>query len=258
MVIHLYNTPPDTRQLLPRRFERKYYVSPPNTDMSYALIRQICLADKEYPSEQINSLYFDTADLDQYERSSSGDFRKDKVRIRWYGCETTLSGIQTAFIELKSREGFSGMKQRLKLSVPADNLTLDNLSRGIVPKSMLMATLARFGFFLTEPLQPIIKISYWRYRFCEIMTGQRVSLDCHIRSTMIIPGFGNGEKDLELPGAVIEIKGNIIELPKTLQQARILNIDWTRFSKYSACIDGHNEQLGLVGRLSPSGRIISL
>jgi hypothetical protein len=37
---------------------------------------------------------------------------------------------------------------------------------------------------------------------------------------------------------------------------RLLNIDWTRFSKYSACIDSHTEGLGSVGRVSPSGRII--
>ena len=37
--------------------------------------------------EQINSLYFDTPDLDQHERSLAGEFAKDKVRIRWYGSE---------------------------------------------------------------------------------------------------------------------------------------------------------------------------
>ena len=104
-----------------------------------------------------------------------------------------------------------------------------------------MDTLARFGYFPNEILLPVIKISYWRYRFSEIMTEQRLSLDCHIRSTMIIPGPGNGEKELEVPGAVIEIKGQAMELPEALKQARILYTDWTRFSKYSACIDSHTE-----------------
>jgi hypothetical protein len=119
-----------------------------------------------------------------------------------------------------------------------------------------METLARFAYFLPEMLQPVIKVSYWRYRFTEIMTGQRVSLDCHIHSTMTIAGLGNGEQALELPGAVIEIKGKTMELPETLTRARILDTDWTRFSKYSACIDAHQEKPGSVGRLSPSGRIV--
>ena len=194
--------------------------------------------------------------MDQYEKSSSGDFQKDKVRLRWYGKEEKFNGMQPIFIELKSRQGFAGTKQRLKLMVPPDNLALDNLIKGIIPKTVLVNTLARFGYFLPEMLQPVIKISYWRYRFSEVMTGQRVSLDCNIRSTMIMPGAGNGEKELMLPGSVIEIKGQSMDLPTTLKQARMLDTDWTRFSKYSACIDSHAEEPGSVGQLSPSGRII--
>ena len=67
----------------------------------------ICITASEYPSEQINSLYFDTVELDQHERSSSGDYSKDKVRIRWYGEDNNLRGIQTVFLELKSRRGFA-------------------------------------------------------------------------------------------------------------------------------------------------------
>jgi hypothetical protein len=140
--------------------------------------------------------------------------------------------------------------------VSAERLAPENLEKGIIPRTVLMETLARFGYFSFEILQPVIKISYWRYRFSEIMTGQRVSLDCHIRSTMIVPGLGNGEKELELPGAVIEIKGKTMELPETLTRARMLYTDWTRFSKYSACVDAHQEEPGSVGRLSPSGRIV--
>jgi hypothetical protein len=47
-----------------------------------------------------------------------------------------------------------------------------------------------------------------------------------------------------------------MELPVTLIRARILDTDWTRFSKYSASIDAHNEKPGTIGRLSPSGKVI--
>jgi hypothetical protein len=257
MAVQLYSASIITT-ILPKRFERKYYLAPREVGLAYGLLRQSCLADGEYPSEQINSLYFDTADLDQYERSASGDFRKDKVRIRWYSEDTYISGTQAVFIELKSRQGFVGMKQRFKLLVPAGNLALSSLAKGIVPKTRLIDTLASFGYFPPRLLQPVIKISYWRYRFSEIMTGQRVCLDCRIRSTMIMPGSGNGERELELPGSVIEIKGQTMEIPATLKRARMLHTDWTRFSKYSACIDAHTEKPGTVGRLSPSGRIVRL
>jgi hypothetical protein len=256
MVVQLYGMPINHIETLPERFERKYYLAPGQVGFAHGLLHHTCLAANKYPSEQINSLYFDTADLDQYERSAAGDFQKDKVRIRWYGADLKSGGMQDIFVELKSKQGFAGTKRRFKLHIPAESLALENLGRGIVPGTLLAETLAKLGYFALAMLQPIIKISYWRYRFSEVMTGQRVSLDCHIRSTMVIPGFGNGEKELELPGAVIEIKARVIELPPTLTRARILGTDWTRFSKYSACIDSHTETPGSVGWLSPSGRII--
>jgi hypothetical protein len=258
MAVQLYGVPINTISTLPERFERKYYLAPREVEFARGLLRQICLPAREYPSEQINSLYFDTVYLDQHERSASGDYYKDKVRIRWYGEDKDMNGMQTIFIELKSKQAFASTKQRLKLLVSAESLTLDNLGKGIIPRTLLVETLARFGYFPAQILLPVIRISYWRYRFSEIMTEQRVSLDCHIRSTMIMPGWGNGEKELELPGAVIEIKGQSMELPEALKRVRILDTDWTRFSKYSACIDAHIEKPGAVGRLSSSGRIVRI
>jgi hypothetical protein len=258
MVIQMYRNAADATDELPKRFERKFYLTPAKIGLAYGLLRNTCLPDDEYASEQINSLYFDTLGLEQHERSSSGDFYKDKIRIRWYSDGEDLHEMETIFIELKSKQGFASTKQRLELQVPAEDLTLNRLGRGIVHRTMLVDTLAKFGHFPAEMLQPVIKISYWRYRFSEFTTGQRVSLDCNIRSTMIIPGPGNGERELELPGGIIEIKGRTMELPITLRHMRMLDIDWSRFSKYSACIDSHTETPGTVGRLSPSGRIVRL
>lgn len=240
---------------LAERIERKFYVAPQKVGFAYGLLRQICCRDGEFPSELINSLYFDTADLEQHNDSLSGNLVKNKVRIRWYGEDKHIREKEAIFIELKSRRGFSSTKQRLKLEVPSENLRLPRLGHGIIPRSFLMDTLARFGYF-PPPILPVIKISYWRYRFRELLSGQHVALDTNIRSTMILPGEGNGEKELELPGSVIEIKGRSIELPLSLKYLGVLDIDWSRFSKYSTCIDAHKEVAGSIGRLSPSGRII--
>jgi hypothetical protein len=241
---------------LPQRIERKFFIVPRNIGLAYMLLRQVCRLASEYPEEQINSLYFDTPDLEQHNRSLSGEFRKDKVRIRWYGADENPQDEMAVFLELKSREGFASAKQRRRLLVPSEHLKLSSLSNGIVPKSTLIDTMSGFGYFPTKPLQPIIKISYWRYRFTEILTGVRVALDCHIRSTMIAREIGYGERELELPGGVIEVKGSNMELPITLRHMKIMDLDWSRFSKYSYCIDSHSGKLGTVGRLSPSGKII--
>ena len=257
MAVQLYNSPIfSEKNRLPERFERKFYIYPAEIGLAYNLLHQICIKDSDFHSEQINSLYFDSVDLDQHEKSTSGDYRKDKIRIRWYGKELDRSGTQIVFVELKSRHGFAGTKQRTKLEIPVERLETNDLYKGIIPHCRLMEILAKYGYYPREIIRPVIRISYWRYRFSEVLTGQRVSLDCHINSTMILPGSGNGERNLELPGAVIEIKGEKMELPVTLMRARILDTDWTRFSKYSASIDAHSENPGIIGRLSPSGRVI--
>jgi len=256
MAVHLSGAPNGSVSALPERFERKYYLPPRDVGLAYGLLRHTCLADRFYARGQVNSLYFDTAELEQHERSDSGDYFKDKVRIRWYGERWDSSPIQVVFLELKSRRGFVGTKQRRRIQVPAVQLAPENLGRGIVPTTLLAETLALFGRFPAGKLLPVVAISYWRYRFCEIATGQRVSLDCHIRSTALLPGMGHGETQLELPGAIVEIKGRTMELPATLRSARMLQMDWARFSKYSACLDAHMEQPGMFGRLSPSGRAV--
>lgn len=238
------------------RFERKFHVMTPEVGLVYGLLNHICLLDGEFPSEQINSLYFDTTGLDQHERSSEGDFTKDKIRIRWYGTGCHQEEEQTVFLELKSRRGFSSTKQRIKLRVAGEALSLRMLSKGIVERSFLSDALWGFGYFPQEPVIPVIKISYWRYRFSDIITGQRVSLDCHIRSTMILPGAGNGVNELELPGAVIEIKGRTMELSPALRKLKVFYLDWSRFSKYSSCIDSHCDDPGTTGYLSPSGKLL--
>jgi hypothetical protein len=239
-----------------QRIERKFFVLPRNIELAYALLRQFCHLDSEYPREQINSLYFDTEDLEQYVKSSSGDFRKHKVRIRWYHTLDDYRGEAPVFLELKSREGFAGYKKRQRLLVPVDCLEPINLGKGIIPVATLIDTMASFGHYLEMPIRPIIIISYWRYRFTELLTGMRVNLDCSIRSTIVNRSLGYGEGELKLAGGVIEVKGHKMELPITLRKMNLLDLDWSRFSKYSSCLDSHLSGPDTMARLWPSGRIV--
>ncbi len=238
-----------------QRFERKFYIIPQRVDLAYALLRQFCRPDSQYPHGRINSLYFDTPDLDQHERSAAGEYNKDKVRIRWYGEKEMLPETVPAFLELKSRRGFASSKKREKFQVLSETLRVNRLGAGIIDRKVLVDTVAGFGHFTQQPLRPIITVSYLRYRFTEIFSGIRVSLDYDIRSTFVARGFGNGERELQLRGAVIEVKGPTMELPTTLRRMKLLDTDWSRFSKYSHCIDSHLEDPGAMARLWPSGRV---
>jgi hypothetical protein len=239
-----------------QRFERKFTVVPMKTGFALALLRQVCRADKDYPHDRVNSLYYDTADLDQYQRSAAGEFKKNKVRIRWYGSDIKDAAEVPVYLELKSREGFASSKQRQKFLVPPDLIELENLSRGILDRRVIADTLSSFGYFPEKPLHPVIVISYYRYRFNEILTGVRVSFDYDIRASVVAPELGRRDRKITLPNSVIEVKGPSIELPYTLRRMYMLDVDWSRFSKYGTCLDVHFTEPGSVARSWPSGRVV--
>ncbi len=239
-----------------QRIERKFFIFPKNIGFAHTLLRQVCRLDSEYPEGLVNSLYFDTPDLDQYTRSSSGEFRKDKVRIRWYDKIEDYQGTVPVFLELKTRQGFASSKQRQRFLAPAQQLDIGYLRAGIIDKPILVDTLAGFGHYPEKPLQPVIMISYWRYRFTEMMTGVRVCLDYGIRSTFVARQLGYGERNLQLRGGVIEVKGTSWDLPLTLRRMKLLDTDWSRFSKYGYCIESHMSRPSSISRLWPSGRVI--
>jgi hypothetical protein len=51
---------------LPRRIERKFFVAPTDRGSLWPAAAN-CRLDGQFPSEQINSLYFDTSGLDEYQ-----------------------------------------------------------------------------------------------------------------------------------------------------------------------------------------------
>ncbi len=259
----------DERRSVSERVEQKFFVSPRRMALVLAHLVRTCRWDAQYPTEQINSLYFDTPGLEQHERSLSGEFAKSKVRIRWYGSEhdphdaaSTCQPVPSqpdcgasvpVWLELKSRRGFASTKLRRAMDVPGASLAPLALVAGIVSSSTLVHTMADFGFFPVGRLCPIVVVTYWRRRFVEPRTGIRVSLDSRIRSTMVLPGVGRGEKGLELPGAVVEVKGPRLDLPQCLRLLGQVGSSWTRYSKYSSSVEAHMSTIGAVSRLWPSG-----
>ena len=82
---------------LRERVEQKFFITPDRMTAALALLRRTCRPDPEHPVGQVNSLYFDTFDLEEHARSDAGDFAKDKIRIRWYGDELdphSTSGVK--------------------------------------------------------------------------------------------------------------------------------------------------------------------
>lgn len=224
---------------LVQRFERKFAIHPRYSGFALAFLRQVCRPDAQYPANRITSLYYDTNDFDQYIRSASGEFKKDKIRIRWYDNLSKEDREVPVYLELKSRQGFASSKQRERLLVETKRLVPGNIPKGIIDKQLLLNTLASFGHFPSEPLKPIILISYLRHRFTEMQTGVRVSFDYNINAISVTPELSHRNREIHLTDSVIEVKGPSLELPVTLRRMRILDTDWSRYSKYGYCIEAY-------------------
>jgi hypothetical protein len=222
-----------------RRFERKFEVPARYSGLARSLVRQTCRKDREYPEGRVNSLYFDSRDLDQYEISDSGDYAKNKVRIRWYGETLPDSGDVTVWVELKKRDGFACSKQRTNITIPVRDLSLSELQNGIIPAVRLEEILAGFGYFPPKQLGPVVMISYHRYRFNEMSTGFRVSVDEDIRAVIAAPTLARTEREIRVANGVIEVKGPTMDLPPTLRRMSFLDARWSRFSKYGTVLDLH-------------------
>jgi len=237
------------------RFERKFFVCPERVAFARSMMTHLCLPDGKYPHGKINSLYFDTPDLDHFQKSDDGNYERYKVRIRWYDNAACQDGDVPVYLELKAKRGFASRKNRRKFLVPAERLRKLQNGNTIINRNVIIQTLAEFGYFSDEAMMPVIMISYERLRFMEILTGTRMSLDWRINSSLTSHGYGYGQPGLTLDGAVIEIKGPTMEIPLSIRPIGSTGIDWTRFSKYASCLEAQMDKPGSAGLTSPSGRI---
>ena len=242
-----------------QRIERKFFILPRNLGFARTLMNDVCRPDRKFPEGQVNSLYYDTIDLAQYMRSVDGDFRKHKVRIRWYDKLEDYDGDIPIFVELKLREGLASTKRRQRLLVPPRYLERESLKSGIIDSMTLARILAAFRYFPDRPLRPVVLLSYHRHRFTEVMTGARVSLDYDIRSTLVARELGYGERHLKLRGGILEIKRLSMDLsPVLVRRVKLLNTEWSRYSKYGQCIEAHLSHPSATARLWPSGKVVKV
>ena len=62
-----------------------------------------------YPPRQVNNIYFDTARYDGLNANLSGAGEREKLRLRWYGLDTTL--VVGGNLERKRKQGMAGWKE---------------------------------------------------------------------------------------------------------------------------------------------------
>jgi hypothetical protein len=240
---------------LSRRFERKFFLPTAQIPFAAHLLMHCCVKDRQYHKGTIHSVYYDTHDGDALYDSSEGNPIRNKIRIRWYDTPQETSPTTPVFLELKSKDGFAGTKQRKKILVPTERLTNPGMRASILDLTTIHQTLFQFGHCPEGLLHPMIYISYRRLRFEDLLTGMRISLDWCIQSSMVPQHLNGHGGPLLMHGGVVEIKGPTTDIPRTVQSIRYLGTDWSRYSKFAGCLEAHAENPGSVGRVWPSGRV---
>jgi len=218
------------------RFERKFPL-PPGTETSILawLLAGAC-PDRDYPEGVINSVYFDTPTLEYLFDALNGDFRKRKIRLRWYD-RAPGNGDRLAFLEVKSKRG--ALSEKLRRPVvfnPSDDDPLKAIERLQVPK-----ILSELNVIESSWLRPVLRIRYCRRRFMDPHDGTPISLDTGIESLLLDRSLAASPGWLPLRNAVVEIKGQETAIPRCLHQARRHMQVWTSFSKYAQCLTAHLE-----------------
>lgn len=124
-----------------------------------------------YPARQVNSIYFDTLDLDSFAENLAGISERRKARLRWYGrSHRDAAGI----FEVKFKRNRLGWKQSQRIEQLLDidgscwRDLLGTLRRELSPQLRL---------FLVEDQVPAVLLSYQREYYQSFDGSTRVTLD---------------------------------------------------------------------------------
>ena len=162
---------------------------------------------KSFPDRKINSIYFDTHDLDYFKDGEEGTTPRVKVRYRWYDNEGFFNG----YVELKKKYNFYSIKNRHKLKI---------YSNYDLRKNIIKIT----GKFLS----PTLRVSYKRKYFVDTK-GNRYTLDTNISYSSLSESFLKiGFKNVSY--SILEIKKNIDNI--SVDDISKFGPNVQRYSKY--------------------------
>lgn len=177
--------------------------------------RHCLVPDRQYPTAEISSIYFDTAAGRAYEEKRSSEYLKKKLRLRWYAGDAADGGkLRPCFLEIKQKTGAKRRKDRIGLSLEPRYLCnpcehREELRR--LPEIRVFEKL--WG---GESLEPVSLIRYRRHRYLDIDTGARIAVDTGIVGRSLLPAALHDRLAVSLDVGVLEIKGSARDLPPQL------------------------------------------
>jgi len=153
------------------RYERKFLISElskKNVDMLVKL--HPYLFYEVFSRRQVNNVYFDTFNLQNYYDNVEGSSDRVKVRIRWYG--NLFGHIEKPILEIKIKTGLLGTKKLVKLD-PFNfsaQTNMSNILKGISDNNIIQ------NFNLLS-LKPTLLNRYLRNYYLSADGNYRITID---------------------------------------------------------------------------------
>tara|TARA_B110000091_G_C13616200_1_gene390956 strand:- start:77 stop:754 length:678 start_codon:yes stop_codon:yes gene_type:complete len=171
----------------PNRFEKKWLFK--NTfypEVLLSLYRSKFFFRQQHTPRFINSIYFDTNNLDCINDNLDGTNIRKKFRVRWYGNNKSLNNPN---LEIKYKKNFESYKKIYLLG------KFKNLDFTDINNIKLLSKYINNNILLNQNLKPINLIQYKRLYLISSNNLIRATLDYDIKSKKIInflnPFFSN-------------------------------------------------------------------
>lgn len=216
------------------RYERKFLVD----SLDAALVRLIvkrhpAMFIEAYPPRQVNNLYLDTDEMDNYHANLNGAAQRTKVRVRWY--DQVFGSITSPVLEFKIKDGLVGTKE----SHPFPPFHLDdNFSRWYFQQQVGEAGLPDLVYHHLRTMHVVLCNHYQRWYYVTRDRRCRLTVDHRMTYYRVGTLYNIWMNRLDYDSHVIvELK---YEKPFELQADKIagfLPFRITRNSKYVTGIE---------------------
>lgn len=214
------------------RYELKAVVEEPALPSVQAWLRlhEACFSVR-FPARRVNSLYFDTPNLDSFADNLSGVSQRHKVRLRWYGASS--DPVQVLFeVKLKHHRNGWKLSQKIEQLISFDELSWIELV------AILRRELApELQAYLFQGCAPVLLVRYHR-EYYETFDGRiRVTVDHHLEAydQRQYSGLTLRYPWPQSPAAIIECKGSPANSEAIAAVLATAPFRVTRSSKY---VDG--------------------
>jgi SPX domain protein involved in polyphosphate accumulation len=157
-----------------KRFERKWIFKSNNfLALINALLRSNLFFRYQFPSRNVNSIYFDTSNYTSIRQNLDGVSNKKKIRIRWYGKSDIITN---PVVEIKSKKGFETKKVSFQIK-ELENIKINNL---VKIKEQLNTKLKS-----KKIINPVLSTHYKREYFISLNGKIRATIDYNLKSIFL-------------------------------------------------------------------------